>query len=132
MLWFVQYRQATVLFFCDLHFVAICNRYENYDIIMLWHSMPEAKDQKVSYMEEKIFEISAKEVTIEVVDEATGKTYRRTLPIDYYETANGLVLRGENLDGSVSQIVFYSSRGMQRMQDLTGKGPDEDPCGTHK
>ena len=94
--------------------------------------MPKAKDQKVSYMEEKIYEISAKEVTVEVVDESTGKTYRRTLPIDYYETANGLVLRGENLDGSVSQIVFYSSRGMQRMQDLTGKGPDEDPCGTHK
>ena len=50
-------------------------------------------------MEEKVFEISAKEVTVEVVDEATGKVYRRTLPIDYYETANGLVLRGENLDG---------------------------------
>ena len=82
-------------------------------------------------MEEKIFEITAKEVTIEVVDEATGKRYRRILPIDYYETANGLVLRGENLNGSVSQIVFYSARGMQRMQDLTGKGPDEDPCGTH-
>ena len=83
-------------------------------------------------MEEKIFQISAQEVTVEVVDEATGKTHRRTLPIDYYETANGLVLRGENLDGSISQIVFYSSRGMQRMQDLTGGGPDEDPCGTHK
>ena len=94
--------------------------------------MPKAKDQKVSYMEEKIYEISAREVTIEVVDEATGKLYRRTLPIDYYETANGLVLRGENLDGSISQIVFYSSRGMQRMQDLTGGGPNEDPCGTHK
>ena len=53
-------------------------------------------------MEEKVFEISAKEVTVEVVDEATGKVYRRTLPIDYYETANGLVLRGENLDGSIS------------------------------
>ena len=92
----------------------------------------ESKVQKVYCMEEKIFKISAKEVTVEVVDEATGKTYRRTLPIDYYETANGLVLRGENLDGSVSQIVFYSSRGMQRMQDLTGHGPDEDPCGTHK
>ena len=89
------------------------------------------KDQRVHYMEDKIFEISAKEVTIEVVDEATGKTYRRTLPIDYYETANGLVLRGENLDGSISQIVFYSAWGMQRMQDLTGHGPDEDPCGTH-
>ena len=55
-----------------------------------------------------------------------------TLPIDYYENANGLILRGENLDGSVSQLVFYSARGMQRMQDLTGKGPDEDPCGSHK
>ena len=63
--------------------------------------------------------------------QATGKAYRRTLPIDYYETANGLVLRGENLDGSVSQLVFYTPRGMQRMQDLTGGGPDEDPCGTH-
>ena len=60
------------------------------------------------------------------------KVYRRTLPIDYYENANGLVLRGENLDGSVSQLVFYSARGMQRMQDFTGKGPDEDPCGSHK
>ena len=83
-------------------------------------------------MEEKVFEISAEEVTVEVVDKATGKVYRRTLPIDYYENANGLVLRGENLNGSISQIVFYSARGMQRMQDLTGKGPDEDPCGTHK
>ena len=63
-------------------------------------------------MEEKVFEISAKEVTVEVVDEATGKVYRSTLPIDYYETANGLVLRGENLDGSISQLVFYSARGV--------------------
>ena len=83
-------------------------------------------------MDEKIFQITAQEVTIEVIDEATGKMYRRTLPIDYCETANGLVLRGENLDGSISQLVFYTSRGMQRMQDLTGGGPDEDPCGTHR
>lgn len=82
-------------------------------------------------MDGKVFAISAKEVTIEVVDAATGKLYRRTLPIDYYETANALVLRGEKLDGSISQLVFYSARGMQRMQDLTGKGPDEDPCGSH-
>ena len=82
-------------------------------------------------MDGKVFSISAKKVTVEVVDAATGKLYRRTLPIDYYETANALVLRGENLDGSISQLVFYSARGMQRMQDLTGKGPDEDPCGSH-
>lgn len=83
-------------------------------------------------MEDRIFEISAREVTVEVVDERTGKLYRRTLPIDYFETANGLILRGENLDGSISQLVFYSGRGMERLQGLTGKGPDEDPCGTHK
>lgn len=82
-------------------------------------------------MEEQIFKISAKEVTIEVIDEVTGKTYRRTLPIDYYETANSLVLRGENLDGSISQLVFYTTRGLERLQGLTGKGPDEDPCGSH-
>ncbi len=81
---------------------------------------------------DELFEISAEEVTVEVTDRATGKTFRRTLPIDYFENANGLVLRGENLDGSVSQLVFYTPRGMQRMQDLTGHGPDEDPCGTHK
>lgn len=83
-------------------------------------------------MNEDIFQISAREVILEVTDSVSGKTYRRTLPIDYLETANTLVLRGENLDGSLSQLVFYTARGMQRLQDLTGNGPDKDPCGTHK
>lgn len=83
-------------------------------------------------MNEDVFQISAREVTLEVTDSVSGKTYRRTLPIDYLETANTLVLRGENLDGSLSQLVFYTARGMQRLQDLTGNGPDKDPCDTHK
>ena len=74
---------------------------------------------------DKIFEITAKEVTIQVKDERTGEQYSRTLPID-------LKLSGENLDGSSSSIVFYSVRGMERLKDLTGKGVDHDPCGTHK
>ena len=81
---------------------------------------------------DKIFEITAKEVTIQVKDERTGEQYRRTLPIDYNENANVLKLSGENLDGSSSSIVFYSVRGMERLKDLTGKGADHDPCGTHK
>lgn len=81
---------------------------------------------------DKIFEITAKEVTIQVKDERTGDQYSRTLPIDYYENANVLKLSGENLDGSSSSIVFYSVRGMERLKDLTGKGVDHDPCGTHK
>lgn len=81
---------------------------------------------------DKIFEITAKEVTIQVKDERTGEQYSRTLPIDYYENANVLKLSGENLDGSSSSIVFYSVRGMEILKDLTGKGVDHDPCGTHK
>ena len=81
---------------------------------------------------DKIFEITAKEVTIQGKDERTGEQYSRTLPIDYYENANVLKLSGENLDGSSSSIVFYSVRGMERLKDLTGKGVDHDPCGTHK
>ena len=81
---------------------------------------------------DKLFEITAKEVTIQVKDERTGEQYSRTLPIDYYENANVLKLSGENLDGSSSSIVFYSVRGMEKLKDLTGKGVDHDPCGTHK
>ena len=82
-------------------------------------------------MEDKITEITAKTVTVEVTDETTGKVYRRTLPIDYYENANCLKLQGENLDGTISQLVFYSARGLERLKDLMGKGPDGDDCGGH-
>ena len=79
-------------------------------------------------MENEFFEITANTVTVEVKDAATGEVFRRELPIDYYENANFLKLSGENLDGSLSQLVFYSSRGLERMKDLTGKGADHDPC----
>ena len=79
----------------------------------------------------ELFEIMADTVTVEVTDAATGKTYRRELPIDYYENANFLRLRGENMDGSISQLVFLSARGIERVKDLTGKGADHDPCGGH-
>jgi len=81
--------------------------------------------------EEEIFEITADTIVVEVKDKLTGKVYRRELPIDFYENANLLKLSGENLDGSTAQLVFYSERGIQRLGDLTGKGPDADPCGTH-
>ncbi len=82
-------------------------------------------------MGDELFEIMASEVTVEVRDEKTGEVYRRELPIDYYENANFLRLRGENMDGSVSQLVFLTARGIERVKDLTGKGPDHDPCGGH-
>ena len=82
-------------------------------------------------MSEEMFEITAHEVTVEVRDEKTGEISRRELPIDYYENANFLKLSGENMDGSVSQLVFLSARGIERVKDITGKGPDHDRCGGH-
>ena len=82
-------------------------------------------------MSEEMFEITAHEVTVEVRDEKTGAIIRRELPIDYYENANFLKLSGENMDGSVSQLVFLSARGIERVKDITGKGPDHDRCGGH-
>ena len=49
---------------------------------------------------DKIFEITAKEVTVQVKDERTGVVYSRTLPIDYYENANVLKLSGEIWTGA--------------------------------
>lgn len=83
-------------------------------------------------MEDKIFQITANTVTIEVKDDTTGKVYRRELPIDYYENANCIRLQGENLDGSFSELVFYSERGVQRLKDLTGAGADHDNCKDEK
>ena len=82
-------------------------------------------------MDEELFELSASVVTGAVKDERTGKIYRRELPIDFYENANFLRLSGENLDGSVSQLVFYTARGLERIKDISGKGPDHDRCGGH-
>jgi len=82
-------------------------------------------------MEQILTEIRAKTVTVEVIDEQTGQVFRRTLPIDYYENANCLRLQGENLNGSISELVFYTARGLERLKDLTGKGPDTDGCGNH-
>lgn len=81
---------------------------------------------------EEIFELSANIVTIEVTDEKTGRLFRRELPIDYYENANCLRLRGENLDGSMSELVFFTGRGLERLRDITGLGADHDGCGEHK
>lgn len=82
-------------------------------------------------MENKTYEISASMVTVEVTDAKTGAVHRRELPLDYYETANCLKLRGEALDGSPVEIVFYSDRGIDRFKNISGLGPDEDACGHH-
>ena len=77
----------------------------------------------------KVFEIKADVVTVEVVDKATGQVYRRELPIDYTENANFLRLRAEAYTGEMSELVFFTPRGIERLRDMTGKGADHDDCG---
>ena len=62
---------------------------------------------------DKIFEITAKEVTVQVKDERTGVVYSRTLPIDYYENANVLKLSGENLDGAALPLFLFRQRNRE-------------------
>lgn len=80
---------------------------------------------------DEIFELTADEITVEITDKKTGQVFKRELPVEYYENANFLRLRGENLDGSLSELIFYTPRGIQRVKDLTGKGADHDNCGGH-
>ena len=51
-------------------------------------------------------EIHAKQVMVEVRDEATGEVFRRTLPMEYYETANFLRLSGEDRKGNPVSWFF--------------------------
>jgi len=76
-----------------------------------------------------IEQIEAQSVIIEVVDQKTGYLFRRKLPMKYFETDNGIILSGENSNGSPSDITFLSDTALERINDLTGKGPDTPRCG---
>ena len=86
----------------------------------------------MTHDETNIREIRAIEVKIEVTDLKTGRTFHRTLPIDYHETANILRLGGENSHGNPSELVFFTAEGQQHLLDMTGQGADHDACGTHE
>ena len=77
--------------------------------------------------EHSISTISASSVTVSVTDDSTGRTFSRTLPIDYFENANGIRLQGEDMQGQPAEIVFLSSTALNKIKDMTGKGPDSPP-----
>lgn len=79
-------------------------------------------------MSDEIDRIQADEVTLEVVDAASGKLFRRKVPLSYVENDNGILLGGEDSSGAPSQIAFLSSAAMDKLRDLTGKGPDAPRC----
>lgn len=68
--------------------------------------------------------LEANEAVVEFWDRNTGKLFRRTLPLNCLETANGIVLSGETMDGQPSKIAFLSEAALQKIHDLIGKGAD--------
>ncbi len=81
--------------------------------------------------EQRPSEISADVVTVEVKDKATGEVFRRELPIDYLENAFCLRLKGEDMQGRSTELVFYSDAGARSLRNLTGGGADKDRHGDH-
>jgi hypothetical protein len=80
-------------------------------------------------------EVAAHQVVVEVVDQKTGYTLRRELPIDYFENDNGVILRGETFEGKPGQLAFLSEAALNKINDLVGKGPDRprnpEECDAH-
>ncbi|MFZ7101140.1 MAG: hypothetical protein ACOWWO_00585 [Peptococcaceae bacterium] len=77
---------------------------------------------------EPMDKIEADAVVIEIADKNTGKVFRRSLPVQYLETDNGVMLSGETIAGVPSQIAFFSDAAVSRMHDITGRGPDSHRC----
>jgi hypothetical protein len=64
-------------------------------------------------------------VRLTVKDALSGETYERELPISYLETANGILLRGESIDGKEVEMAFLSESALEWMRGFKGGGPDE-------
>jgi hypothetical protein len=68
--------------------------------------------------------IEADSITVEVVDKTTGRLFRRQLPLYYHENSNGIMLKGENLEGKSAVIALLSDQALAKYSDLIGQGSD--------
>lgn len=87
------------------------------EVLQQWADENTADDAVVDILE-------ANEAVVEFWDRNTGKLFRRTLPLNCMETANGIVLSGETLEGQPSKIAFLSQAALQKIHDLVGGGSD--------
>jgi hypothetical protein len=76
----------------------------------------------------EVSSITAPNAVIEVIDERSGKLYRRYLELGYEENDNGIRLSGENIAGEEVHIAFLSDTALLKMNQLRGGGPNESPC----
>jgi hypothetical protein len=130
--------------FCREIFNELANNCaENYtELLTMWQELHDiylaemaASLQQLSeeYNEEGnvVEQLEANEAVVEFFDKTTGQLFRRTLPIHCLETANGIILSGESLNGEPAKIAFLSDAAMQKIHDLVGRGPDAPVCDHH-
>lgn len=91
-----------------------------------WAQKYDSQDAKQRNFPDKI---EADSVVVELIDNSTRKVFRRDLPIKYNETDNGILLSGETIEGTPSQIAFFSETAINKINDLLGRGPDSPRCG---
>lgn len=84
--------------------------------------------EEARHEDEEIDKIEAHNIVVEVTDIVTGKVFRRNLPVSYLENNNGVVLSGEDMNGTPVQIAFFSDAALAHIHDLLGKGPDTPRC----
>lgn len=84
--------------------------------------------EEARHEDEGIDKIEANNIVVEVTDIVTGKVFRRNLPVAYLENSNGVVLSGENMNGTPVQIAFFSDTALAHINDLMGKGLDAPRC----
>ena len=65
---------------------------------------------------------------LEIIDKNSGRLLRRYLELEYLETANGIMLTGENIAGEPAQIVYLSESAIGRIHELQGEGWDSPRC----
>lgn len=88
-------------------------------------ALMELRYQKV---EKRPDHLSARQAIIEFKDSSQNRIYRRLLPLDYEENDNGIILKGEDLNGNSSSIAFLSSTAVEKIMALTGKGWENPRC----
>ncbi|HHX19488.1 MAG TPA: hypothetical protein GX728_03510 [Clostridiaceae bacterium] len=75
--------------------------------------------------------ISADNVRLVVKDNTTGRVFMRHLPLEYSESSNGVVLKGETFAAQPTKIVFLTEFALGKLLELQGKGQDEHVCDGH-
>lgn len=69
-------------------------------------------------------QILSPNIVVETIDANNGQLYRRYLEVEFIENANGIRLKGEDLGGKPSEIIFLSGLSIERIAELRGEGSD--------